>query len=149
MQVAAIAEVEGSEFELGVEVPAGEDVEVPAGEDVEVPPGEGAGLCVAEHPTTATITAPVIAATTVMPGRDRLVMGDCLSLAPQALTIRDRGQCSPAAAHLPGLGRKVRGGPAGGVATSSCASRVSFGDLTGSHIVAVTWRQPVGLAEGR
>jgi hypothetical protein len=88
VQVAAIAEVEEPAFELDVEVPAGEDVEVPAGEDVEVPAGEGAGLCVAEHPTTATRTAPVIAAATVTPGRDRLVMGDCLSLAAQALTIR-------------------------------------------------------------
>ena len=76
VQAAASAEVEVVAFELGVEVP------------VEVPVGEDAGLCVAEHPTTATITALVIAAATVTPGRDRLVKGGCLSLAPRTLTIR-------------------------------------------------------------
>ena len=84
VQVAASAEVEVVAFELGVDVPADVPAEVPA----EVPVGEDAGLCVAEHPTTATITALVIAAATVTPGRDRLVMGGCLSLAPRTLTIR-------------------------------------------------------------
>jgi hypothetical protein len=113
-------------FELGAPVPTAEDVEVP--------PGEAAGLCVEEHPTTATITAPVIAATTVLPGRDRLVMGDCLSVALQALTVR-YGTASSAP-------RRWRRGQ---FAPGACIIR----RLTGSPNVAVTWRPPVGLAEGR
>jgi hypothetical protein len=70
VHVAATGEVEVVAFELGVEVPP---VEVPAGE---VPAGEDTGLCVAEHPAMA-ITAPVIAATTVPRGRDRLIMDGC------------------------------------------------------------------------
>jgi hypothetical protein len=73
--------VKETALELAAEVPL-------AADDVEVPAGGSAGLCVEEHPASAKITAPVIATTTVRPGRDRLVMGDCLSLAHQALTVR-------------------------------------------------------------
>jgi hypothetical protein len=83
-QAAFGAEVAVVTLELGVGVPVGVPVEVP----VEVPVGEDAELCVAEHPATAKMTALVIAAAIVAPGRDRLVMGGCLSLAPRTLTTR-------------------------------------------------------------
>ena len=83
-QVATIAAVAGSEFELEVEPPADD---VPADEDVEEPAGGSAWLCVAEHPATA-MSALAIAAAAVTRGRNRLVIDECLSLAPQAHTLR-------------------------------------------------------------
>jgi hypothetical protein len=76
VQVAESAEVGVEALEFGAEVPAAEG-----------PVGEDAGLCVAEHPTRATLNALMIAAATVTLGRNRVVMGGCPSLNPRTPTI--------------------------------------------------------------
>jgi hypothetical protein len=86
--------VEAVAVELGAEVPVAEG-----------PVGEDAGLCVAEHPATATRTVLMIAAAPVTPGRDRLVMGGCPSLNPW-IPIKGYGPAA-AAVHLPGPSRGI------------------------------------------
>jgi hypothetical protein len=80
VHVAASAEVEvevGAEaVEFGAEGPVGEG-----------PVGEASGLCVAEQPATATITALMVAAATVALRRDMVVMGGCPSLNPRTPTL--------------------------------------------------------------
>jgi len=76
---ALVVQLEPAEgvMSTGTEEPAGAEVaEVEVGVEfgVEVTAGEDAVLCVDEHPTRATTTALVIAAATVMRGRDRLIM---------------------------------------------------------------------------
>jgi len=68
----------------------------------ELPVSEGlvAGLFVAEHPDTATITALMIAAAMVAPGRDRVVMDGCPPLNPRTFIIRYTAAGTPAAVHL-------------------------------------------------
>src|ERR1700722_8905277 len=99
---------------MGVNDPAFEPPAAsPTGEDAGVPPDEAVVLCDDVHPATAKSTAPTIAATTVMPGRDRLVMGDCLSGSSSGphRTIRHRVHSRPPLAPPPPPGPPPPGPP--------------------------------------